>query len=356
MAASNPAPDLLTFQTMYLCGVAYMADPALMPDRIKNTQVPPSGGRWKCLWGPVQNDDDANLAFVAGFYPDPALAPEFICLAIRGTDVDVDDICGILEQIWEDLDVADPQPMPWALGDSARVANGTLEGFDVIKGLTDPSQPPNQQTLAQFLTAFYALPANANVKLVVTGHSLGGCLASIVAMGIRAQLLPNVPGTIQPITFAAPTAGNKRFADLYDELFPSARRYQNSLDIIPLGCYDLDAVSGIYENNMLDTPDPIWLGVVGMEAAFDITGASYAQPAQGQQILTGIFLVDPSDPIDWYAEALHQHHLATYLALLTGFTVDVAELPKPSVKHATKARLTKRIGSPRTALKRIKES
>ena len=164
MAASNPAPDLLTFQTMYLCGVAYMADPALMPDRIKNTQVPPSGGRWKCLWGPVQNDDDANLAFVAGFYTDPALAPEFICLAIRGTDVDVDDICGILEQIWEGLDVADPQPMPWALRDSARVANGTLEGFDVIKGLTDPRQPPNQQTLAQFLTAFFALPANANVK------------------------------------------------------------------------------------------------------------------------------------------------------------------------------------------------
>jgi hypothetical protein len=33
-------PDLLTFQTMYLCGVAYMADPALMPGMIKKTQVP----------------------------------------------------------------------------------------------------------------------------------------------------------------------------------------------------------------------------------------------------------------------------------------------------------------------------
>jgi hypothetical protein len=33
-------PDLLTFQTMYLCGVAYMADPALMPGMIEKTQVP----------------------------------------------------------------------------------------------------------------------------------------------------------------------------------------------------------------------------------------------------------------------------------------------------------------------------
>ena len=33
-------PDLLTFQTMYLCGVAYMADPALMPSLIEQNEVP----------------------------------------------------------------------------------------------------------------------------------------------------------------------------------------------------------------------------------------------------------------------------------------------------------------------------
>ena len=33
-------PDLLTFQTMYLCGAAYMADPALMPGMIKKRKSP----------------------------------------------------------------------------------------------------------------------------------------------------------------------------------------------------------------------------------------------------------------------------------------------------------------------------
>jgi len=350
MADPSPPPDLLTLQTLYLCGVAYVADPALMGGLIEKTQVPPSGGTWKCLWGPAQDRDESNLAFVAGYFPDPNSAPQFICVTIRGTDVDVSDIWGILYQVWEDLDAADPQPMPWALTDAARVASGTLDGLTIIRNLTVSTQTGNQ-TLTQFLTTFFSQPANANVKIVVTGHSLGGCLATIVATWIRVQL-PNYRGTIQPITFAAPTAGNSDFARDYDELFPHARRFQNTLDIIPLAYYDLDAINGIYANYMLETPDIVWIGLLGMEAALDLRGASYAQPAQGQQILPGALLVNDSD--DWYAQALHQHHLATYLALLTGTQVDTAALPQPSVAHPAKARLVKRLGSPGAALKRIK--
>lgn len=90
-----------------------------------------------------------------------------------------------------------------------------------------------------------------------------------------------------------------------------------------------------------------------MEAALDLTGASYKQPAQGQQILTGTFL--PDDATDWYAQALHQHHLATYLALLTGTPVDTRALPQPSVVRSAKARLTKRIGSPKQALEQLED-
>ena len=344
MAGPNPAPlDLLTLQTLYLCGVAYMADPTLMPGLIEKTQVPPGGGVWRCLWGPAQDSDEANLAFVAGYYPDPNLAPQFICVAIRGTDVDAGDIWGVLEQIWEDLDATDPQPMPWALDDPARIASGTLDGLAIIQDLTPPPPPPpaNPQTLTQFLTTFFAQSANANVTTVVTGHSLGGCLASIVAMWIRVLLLPTYQGTIQPITFAAPTAGNCDFGKYYDALFPQARRFQNTLDVIPLAYYDLNAICGIY--GTLEIPDPVWLGLLGMEKALGITSASYAQPAQGQQILTGSFY--PADSTDWYAQALHQHHLSTYLALLTGTQADTAAMPQPSVRRSTTARLAKRIGS-----------
>ena len=300
--------------------------------------------RWKCLWGPVQNDDDANLAFVAGYFPDPNAAPESIFVTIRGTDIDVGDISGILWQIREDLDAADPQPMPWALNDPARIASGTLDGLATIQGLADFTQPPDQETLAQFLTTFFANPENANVTTVVTGHSLGGCLATIVAMWI-ARSLPNYRGTIQPITFAAPTAGNSGFAKYYDELFPSARRFQNSLDVIPLAYYDLGAIDGIY-GGLLPAPDHVPAGVAIMEE--EAGGAGYTQPAQGQRILPGTACAPTYGLVH---AAFHQHHLATYLAILTGTPVDMAALPQPNVARAKKARLLELIGSARATSK-----
>jgi len=291
--------------------------------------------------GAGADDDDANLVFVAGYFPDPNAAPESIFVTIRGTDVDIDDIWGILWQIREDLDAADPQPMPWALNDPARVASGTLDGLTTVQGLADFTQPPDKETLTQFLTTFLSSPANANVTTVVAGHSLGGCLATIVAMWIRTLPLPNYRGAIQPITFAAPTAGNGNFAKYYNELFPSARRFQNSLDVIPLLYYNLGAIDGIY-GGLLPAPDYVRIGVAVMEE--EVGGAGYTQPAQGQQILPGTQLASDTD---WSAQAFHQHHLATYLAILTGTPVDMTALPQPNVARASKARLLELIGSAR---------
>ena len=55
--------------------------------------------------------------------------------------------------------------------------------------------------------------------------------------------------------------------------------------------YDLGGIDSIYANYGLETPEAVWLGLLGMEAALDIRGASYAQPSQGQQILPGAFLL-----------------------------------------------------------------
>lgn len=345
---ANPAAqtaDALTLATLALCTASYLPDITTIPAAVQITPPLTAGGQWQCIWGPVQDSDESNLALVAGYLPSPNAGPQTICVTLRGTDFDITDIWGMLEQIWEDVDASDPQPMRWALNDPARVASGTLEGLAIIQALT-----ANGQTLGQFLTAFFSQAANANVGILVTGHSLGGCLATIVAMWIRV-LLPDFRGMIQPITFAAPTAGNSEFTTYYNELFPAARRFQNSLDVIPLAYYDLGGINSIYADNMLDTPDIIWLGVLGMEAALDIMDASYVQPSQGEQILPGVFLLN--DETDWYAQALHQHHLATYLGLLTGTPVDTTKLPQPSVTHAAKARLVKRIGSIDDALQRL---
>lgn len=348
MANANPpqAADLLTLSTLILCMASYLPDITIIPAGIQNATPLTPGGKWQCVWGPVQDSDQANLAFVAGYFPSPGVGPQTICVAVRGTDFDITDIWGILEQVWEDVDATDPQPMPWAKSGPERIAGGTLDGLLTIQGLTDTSG----QTVGQYLTAFFSQPANANVTTLVTGHSLGGCLATVVAPWIS-NLLPNYKGTIQPITFAAPTAGNSHFATYYNTLFPQARRFQNSLDVIPRAYYDLDGIDSIYADNMLETPDIIWIGLLGMEAALDLMGASYVQPSQGEQILPGAFLLN--DSTDWYAQALHQHHLATYLGLLTGAAVDTAILPQPSVVHTTAARLVKRIGPVDDALRRL---
>jgi triacylglycerol lipase len=349
MAGQTAAPqtaDPLTLATLYLCGVSYYTDIATIPAAVGGTPTLAPGPYWKCLWGPAQDSDQSNLAFVAGYFPNASTTtPQYICVTVRGTDFGITDIWGILEQVWEDIDATDPQPMPWTPGDPARVAGGTLDGLSIIQALS-----VNGQRLDDYLTAFFSDPANAAVTSLVTGHSLGGCLATVVAPWMR-SLVPAYQGTIQPITFAAPTAGDGAFANYYDALFPSARRFQNSLDVVPLAFYNLSGIDSIYASYGLDTPDIIWLGVLGMEAALDITGASYVQPSQGAQILPGAFLLN--DQYDWYAQALHQHHLATYLGLLTNTPVDTTALPQPSVARSMKARLVKRVGSIDNALKRL---
>src|SRR6476620_7746669 len=108
------APDLLTRSTLYLCNIAYAADITTIPALILKTPVPAIGGIWRCLWGPAEDSDQSNLVFVAGFFPNPSLGPQSICVTIRGTDVDIADIWGIMEQIWEDIDAAHQVRLPWA--------------------------------------------------------------------------------------------------------------------------------------------------------------------------------------------------------------------------------------------------
>src|SRR6476620_10763686 len=93
-------------------------------------------------------------------------------------------------------------------GSSARIARGTLEGLSIIEALRYKGQ-----TLSDFLTRFYGTLSRESVTAIVTGHSLGGCLATVVAPWMRALLPDKI--TIQPITFAAPTAGDEEFAAYY---------------------------------------------------------------------------------------------------------------------------------------------
>ena len=350
MAGQDPmlaTTDPLTLATLYLCDIAYANDISTIPTLVQKAPPLTKSGAWRCLWGPAQSSDQSNLAFVAGYSVQPGFAVQSICVTIRGTDIySGEDIWGILEQIWQDLDATSQVPLPWAPGNTARIAQGTSDGLTVIVGLTDNSGV----SLADYLNGFLGAASNANATSVVTGHSLGGCLATVVAPWIESIRPASYKGIIQPVTFAAPTAGNADFAAYYSTLFPMARRFQNTLDVIPLGFENLFGILDIYSRDGLDAPDMVWTGILGMQALLDYYNVSYTQPYQGKQSLPGVFFGKDRD--DWYAQALHQHHLATYRSLLTGKLVDVTSLPQSATTLGKEARLAKRLGSIDEVLKR----
>jgi triacylglycerol lipase len=345
--ATLSSADPLTLATLYLCNISYAADITTIPGLVQKTPALATGGVWSCLWGPVQSSDQSNLAFVAGYSPQPGAAVQSICVTIRGTNIYLgEDIWGILQQVWQDLDATVQVPLPWAPpGNPARIAQGTSDGLATIQGLTDGTG----QSLGDYLKNFLGAAANANVASAVTGHSLGGCLTTVVAPWIESIRPASYKGIVQPITFAAPTAGNTDFATYYTTMFKTARRFQNTLDVIPMAFQDLTDVVDIYSSYGLDAPDIVWTGIFGMQGLLDYYSVTYQQPAGGAQMLTGSFLI--SDQNDWYAQALHQHHLATYLSLLTHMSVEEAALPQSATALGTEARLAKRLGSITDVLK-----
>lgn len=76
---------------------------------------------------------------------------------------------------------------------------------------------------------------NTNTNVYVTGHSLGGALATIAAMDIAAK--DKLKNTISLYTFASPRVGNNTFADKFNEFVSQEKlkgfRFANSEDIVP---------------------------------------------------------------------------------------------------------------------------
>jgi triacylglycerol lipase len=309
-------PQVISY--LRLCQLSYQP-PKVIPTAV--AALHPKGS-WKCVWGPAQSSDQANLAYVAAHYESPGV-PAFAAVAIRGTDVLVD-AWGIIVQMWEDLDVLDPTPFPWMPASSgALVAQGTLDGLSAIQQLTDGGQ-----RLLPFLTAFFGEPQNQQAQLVVTGHSLGGCLTTVVAPWLQVSLsAQGVDNAIVPVTFAAPTAGSSGFAGQFFSTFPSSLRYFNSLDIVPLAWESLDAVKTIYDSDGLSAPELVDITIDAAIELMDWCGVAYAQPGQDCK-LTGTFAPSPTS---WYDEAYTQHHTTTYMKLLGGTSV-AAEWPRPRVR------------------------
>jgi hypothetical protein len=281
--------------------------PSSIPGDVANpkTVYPWGDGYWRCTWGPALDPVEANLVYVATYYQ--AGLPVALVVVVRGTDV-TDDVWGDLWEAFEDLMVLVQVPLPWLRDSTPQIAEGTLAALDTIMGLTS-----NGQNLFGYLLATLADPANENPVLVVTGHSLGGCIASVAAPWLKAALSSvNVNNPIVPVTFAAPTAGNAAFATYFTNQFSYCPRYYNTLDVVPMACANLAGMKTVYQPCGISIPLSADLLIDSMQEAMNLAGVSYAQPATMRAPLRGACF--PTS--DWYTQLAYQHHATTYLTLM----------------------------------------
>ncbi|RDA88767.1 hypothetical protein CP532_4026 [Ophiocordyceps camponoti-leonardi (nom. inval.)] len=72
------------------------------------------------------------------------------------------------------------------------------------------------------------LAENPKMKVVVTGHSLGGALASLAAMSMIGSDIK-----VDLVTFGQPRTGNQAYADFVDKKAPDVMRVTHADDIVP---------------------------------------------------------------------------------------------------------------------------
>jgi hypothetical protein len=182
------------------------------------------------------------------------------------------------------------------------------------------------KSLEMFLTE-----APEGTPILITGHSLGGCLASALAPCVASWM--SSPSSLSVYTIAAPSPGNEDFASYYNALFtaPSgnstAFRFFNSLDVVPNAWASLTTVETYYPP-LVSCPSDI-KKIIGR--AENAVGGKYRQlgePALGSAIeLPGTIITpvaaprgrmerNPFENALFLWEAAQQHACTTYQALL----------------------------------------
>ncbi len=299
---------------MTLSSIAYV-DESQSPEQIKvaiETELAKTKyatrGNWELAWGP--GNIDGNLMYVAK----NKVNTNQYSLVIRGTDWDY--ISNLKEDFW-----LQPVKYPYASSASGTpmVSHGVLEGLQKLQQLTDPL---TSQTLEEYLKS---LAANSSLDLIVTGHSLGGGLASIALI----WLYDTIPGwgidsgkiKLSAYTFAAPTAGNQDFATYFNvTVGNNCFRIVNPLDIVPNAWGDLSLI--LQEQIPTTLPYYVDFIIAGVIAYLDVKCWFYKQ-VNTEKMLRKV-QIPPS--VTYLTQVADQHNSNSYLYLLGAPQTDIGTL------------------------------
>ena len=207
---------------------------------------------------------------------------------------------------------------PWGTS----ISKGAMAGAqNLLQGST-----PMGGSLLGYLTNH----ASNGGTITVVGHSLGGALASVLALYLKAELSS---ATVNCFTFAAPTAGNEQFADYFDTTMTGlSTRFFNSKDIVPdsWSASTIKNILTIYKPD-IDTPKKIQDDINKNLGALKFL--NFQQPSDGQQQLTGAVNTGliKNDDQDFDRQVGYQH-VDAYLTLLGMAAGDVWLPPASTVR------------------------
>lgn len=308
-------------------------------------KVAPLQGQWQLVWGPTLFKFDISLLDDNMWYvARNSVTGEYV-IAIRGTNFDA-----VLDWIVEDFWISFHKTWPYGSisGLDPKIADGTALAIDKLLSVAPAAGIPGAGlSLPQFLRM---QAAAAPITVTVSGHSLGGCLSSTLALALKdttTSWSPRHAPTVRSWSFAGPTAGNADFAVYTDRrLGGSLHRWVNTLDVAPLAWNEttLDDALWIYENHGL-WPSLGEIALFGLAKTLAL-GGHYTQPSVGTVTRNGDFNITPA--YQSYAAQADWQHTWGYAAILGLSNV----LPRKA-SSTTRARVMARLEalqrrSPRT--------
>lgn len=286
-------------------------------------QKSPVLGGWQLLWLAI-SPDNANLVYVA-WNPDGS---NQVAVVVRGT---VDNPADTLE----DLDVGtlvtftpagSVEQLPVSAGAMAAFTQVTTargaEGLPVTASAAGQGPIPLTVSLTEELAAVLQhLPSSPQPTVCVIGHSLGGCVATMLAPYLQAWSWPANPPRLALVTYAAPTAGLQSFADYVDGLpWTQYERHVNAYDLIPLAWSGLRTALDWYPSPgpaATDEVKALLLTIDGLRK-----GNAYVQPSANNPVTVNAnygtydHALTNQTTADFLGQIAYQHANATYLALL----------------------------------------
>ncbi len=327
MTVSAPTPTLngpfYGLCYLSLAWLAYAPEVSGIIDAVEDMPVPDGvSGTWSCPWGPVSdaanpnNLSGANLCYVA-VLSDANKAPLFAVVVLRGTDLALS-VNMNAQQVMQDLDVAVEVDWSFPSNRSATGAKIALGTSTALQRIT--AQAYDSQTLGDFISTFVQ---TTGAPVVVTGHSLGGCLTQVMTVYLAGVLSQNANITSYAVLgnpFAPTTAGNPAFVALYNDAacapgdtpaYPlGVNMWVNTNDVVPYAWADLGGIKNLW-GAAVPTPNDCVDAFIALTAATSYQQPGYnVIPAFTTPVATMIYdkASNTDQPATWQTELVYQHY------------------------------------------------